>query len=61
MRMMKTLWLLGAAALALGLSGCGGGSNTRPATPAASTTPPADMADEDAARPNAGSLGSPGW
>ena len=31
MRMMKTLWPLGAAALALGLSGCGGGSNTQPA------------------------------
>ena len=40
MRMMNTLWLLGAAALAVGLSGCGGGSNTRPDTTAA-TTPPA--------------------
>ena len=39
MRMMKTLWLLGAAALALGLSGCGGGGNTRPATTADSTPP----------------------
>ena len=41
MRMMKTLWLLGAAALALGLSGCGGGGGTRPAAPAAAVTPPA--------------------
>ena len=31
MRMMKTLWPLGAAALALGLSGCGGGSSAKPA------------------------------
>ena len=58
MRMMKTLWLLGAAALALGLSGCGGGgSNTRPATPAASTTPPAVEMDEMPA-PIQGDLGA---
>ena len=43
MRMMKTLWLLGVAALALGLSGCGGGGSTRPDTSSqASTTPPAE-------------------
>ena len=51
MRTMKTLWPLGAAALALGLSGCGGGSNTRPDTTAAATppavrTPPIETIDE---------------
>ena len=45
MRMMKTLWLLGAATLALGLSGCGGGSNTQPAAPAAADSPPASGED----------------
>ena len=38
MRMMKTLWLPGAAVLALGLSGCGGGSDTKP-PPAGAKTP----------------------
>ena len=41
MRMMKTLWLLGAAALVLGLSGCGGGpSRVAPAAAPAAEIPP---------------------
>ena len=37
MRMMKTLWLLCAAALVLGLTGCGGSSATRAPAPAAAS------------------------
>ena len=54
MRMMKTLWPLGAAALALGLSGCGGGSNTQPAATTAATTPATSAAPAVVAPPGPG-------